>query len=120
MRQEIYEDPYGIDDWDTTNTSRCFVHLANSLMWRAITGKEPPRTPVTAREYEKAGLPWFEYYSDADSIAGSSTLAELKSIASLASERGDNPIPGDASVHPTNIIGLRAGLRKHQVREGRF
>src|SRR5215510_11716462 len=28
MKQEIYKDPYDFDDWDTTQSSRCFVHIA--------------------------------------------------------------------------------------------
>ena len=62
MRQEIYEDPFGIDDWDQEQYSRCFVHISNSLVWRAITGEEPPTAPPTASEYTDAGLPWFDYY----------------------------------------------------------
>ena len=27
MRQEIYEDKYGFDAWDTSTRSRCFVHI---------------------------------------------------------------------------------------------
>ena len=64
MRQEIYEDEYRLADWDTGNTSRCFVHLCNSMIWRQVTGSEPPTVPPTAQEYAGAGLPWFEYYDD--------------------------------------------------------
>jgi hypothetical protein len=42
MRQEIYDDPFELEDWDTKHRGRCFVHLANSMVWRAITGDEPP------------------------------------------------------------------------------
>ncbi|MAS96613.1 MAG: hypothetical protein CMO55_25775 [Verrucomicrobiales bacterium] len=82
MQQEIYEDPHGVDCWDQETTSRCFVHLCNALDWRAITGANPPQAPVTAKEYESAGLPWFDYYRDDLAVLeGSKTLAELKSIA---------------------------------------
>ncbi|MDP6057882.1 MAG: hypothetical protein QGH33_03265 [Pirellulaceae bacterium] len=37
MRQEIYDDPYDLSDWDTANGSRCFIYLTNSLVWRAMT-----------------------------------------------------------------------------------
>ena len=33
MRQEIYDDPFSLDDWDHENASRCFVHLTNSMVW---------------------------------------------------------------------------------------
>ena len=46
MRQEIYEDPFSIHDWDTEHGSRCFVHLVNSATWKAITGQaRPPILP---------------------------------------------------------------------------
>src|SRR5580765_1747087 len=62
MRQEIYEDPFSIHDWDTERSSRCFIHLVNSVTWRAITGEAPPTRPPTAKDYTRAGYPWFDYY----------------------------------------------------------
>jgi hypothetical protein len=49
MRQEIYKDPFQPDDWDQDTSSKCFVHIANSLVWREITGEQPPTVPATAR-----------------------------------------------------------------------
>ena len=48
MKQEIFEDPYDYNDWDRRTSSRCFVHLANSLVWRQVTGADPPTVPLTA------------------------------------------------------------------------
>ena len=97
MRQEIREDRFEMGDWDLRNGSRCFVHLANSLLWRMITGENPPTTPPTTREYAEAGLPWFDLYAaDREALLGSKVLAGLKSVADLG------------------------GLGKEQVREGRF
>ena len=31
MRQEIYEDEYGLDAWDQRHPARCFITIANSL-----------------------------------------------------------------------------------------
>ena len=87
MQQEIYDDPYKLKDWDVKHSSRCFVHIANSLVWRQITGENPPTVPPTAKEYKEAGLPWFDYYSDAKALGGSKTLAELESVATLDQER---------------------------------
>ena len=42
MRQEIYDDPYGLDAWDQRHRSRCFVTIANSAQWMALTGEPPP------------------------------------------------------------------------------
>ena len=48
MRQEIYDDPFAFEDWDLRHRSRCFLHLANSRVWRHIVGAEPPTKPPTA------------------------------------------------------------------------
>ena len=117
MHQEIYEDPYDFDDWDQNTSSRCFVHIANSLMWRAITGDNPPTVPFTAKEYTENGLPWFEYYDDnSASIDGSAVLSKLKSIIQKGNDKGENPLPENTSVNPENV----KKISKDQVREGHF
>jgi hypothetical protein len=118
MHQEIYEDPYDFDDWDQNTSSRCFVHIANSLMWRAITGDNPPTVPFTAKEYTDNGFPWFEYYDDnSASIDGSAVLSKLKSIIQKGNDTGENPLPENESVKPESIKKIVAG---NQVREGVF
>lgn len=121
MKQEIYDDPYEIEDWDQTDSSRCFVHMANSLVWRSITGEESPTVPFTSKEYTKAGLPWFDYYDDSvTAIRGSDKLNGLKSMVEMAKDKGDNPLPENETVDIENIITMRKNLTKNQVREGRF
>ncbi|HKB01332.1 MAG TPA: hypothetical protein VKD90_03890 [Gemmataceae bacterium] len=121
MKQEIYEDPFDFDDWDLTQRGRCFVHIANSLVWREVAGRHPPTTPPTAKEYAKAGLPWFDYYDDnAKALEGAESLAGLKSVAELGEEKGDVPLPENDSVTPETVIKLRRNLQKDEVREGRF
>jgi len=120
MRQEIYDDDHPLSAWES-QSSRCFVHLANSLAWRAITQSEPPKTPATAKAYTKAGLPWFEYYAaDAKALPGSETLGRLKSVAAMARQKRDVPICDNESLAPGNVVALRKGLLPGQVREGSF
>ena len=121
MRQEIYEDPYPFQDWDQAHTSRCFVHIANTMVWRSITGEEPPTVPPTAEEYTRAGLPWFELYAaDQTALPGSDRLRAMKSVAELGKEKQQIPLPENQSVDVKDVKALRKGLRKHQVREGSF
>jgi len=121
MKQEIYEDPFDIDDWDMTNKSRCFVHITNSLVWKAITGEHPPTVPFTAKEYTNYGLPWFEYYSDnSTALTGSKKLQGVKSVVEMGKEKSDNPLPENESVDPEKIIKLRKNPFGGQVREGSF
>ncbi len=121
MRQEIYDDEYGLDAWDMEHPSRCFVHIANSLVWSDITGTKPPTTPPTAREYTDAGLPWFEYYDDGlQSLEGGKALKRLKSVLQMATHKGDVALPENQSVIPEEVIEWRRVRQKGQVREGRF
>jgi hypothetical protein len=121
MRQEIYEDDFEWEDWDRSVSSRCFVHLVNSLVWRAMTGKKPPTTPPTSKEYKRAGVPWFDYYDDRrTAVDGSEVLAALKSVAELGAEKGDMPLPENESVEVERVRNVGRKKRPDQVREGVF
>jgi hypothetical protein len=121
MRQEIYKDRRPLEQWDRDRTSRCYVHIANSLVWRAVTGEAPPTAPLTAREYKKAGVPWFDYYAEGESaVEGSGILGKLKSVIQMGKEKQDVPVPENESITPDTVVELRKGLAKGQVREGRF
>lgn len=118
MQQEIYEDPYGLAAWDLEETSRCFVHLSNALQWREITGANPPQTPVTAKEYEKAGLPWFDYYRDDLAVLeGSKILSGLKSILKIRSETKGNVGLPEKGVTVPAVLSCGPTKRPDQVRE---
>ena len=91
------------------------------MVWRAITGSAPPTVPPTAKEYQSAGIPWFEYYSEGSTaLEGSSILDKLKSVAKLGKDKGDVPLPDNESVEVDEVVALRKGLKKEQVREGVF
>ncbi len=120
MRQEIYEDEFDLDDWDLSQGSRCFVHIANSLVWQSITGVQPPHAPPTAKHYTAAGLPWFDFYSDKPTVDGSSILKAVKSVLQMGKEKRDVPLPENESCAPERVVKLRQGLKKGQVREGIF
>jgi hypothetical protein len=104
MKQQLFDDPFGLDEWDTKNTSRCFVHLANSMTWRAITGDEPPTTPFTADYYTSRGMPWFDYYSDGPTLKGTETLKGIKTVKQVGQEKGVPALPENTPVAPKNIL----------------
>ena len=113
MRQEIFEDEYGLDAWDQRHASRCFVSIANSSQWMALTGQLPPTEPPSAREYTEAGMPWFEYYGgDAEAIAGAQKLSGLKGVGELSAGDPDAPLGADESFDPPEPVKLgRPGPR---------
>ena len=119
MRQHIYEDPYGFDAWDTTVSSRCFVHLLNSVQWREATGKAVPTAPPSASEYTMAGLPWFEYYNESvDALDGCGTLADLDSVAVKGCKLGQTPLPNNDPLKVPNVMPLDPGASK--VNDGQW
>jgi len=115
MKQEIYDDPYGLDAWDQRNGSRCFVTLLNSTQWMAVSGEWPPTEPPTAQDYAAQDLPWFDYYdADARAVAGSDRLRELLSVTQQAKATGKAPLPDSATVPTPHVIRLG---KQRQVRE---
>jgi hypothetical protein len=118
MKQEIYADPHKPDDWDLETSSRCFVHLCDALVWRQITGTHPPHTPVTSKEYEKAGLPWFDFYRDDVAVLeGSKTLNSVKSVVQIATEKGHAAVSGNNSVEVGTLVHCGLKERPQKVRE---
>jgi hypothetical protein len=121
MRQEIYRDPFSIHDWDTSHSSRCFIHLVNSATWRAISGEAPPTKPPTAKDYTRTGYPWFDYYdAELNAMQGSAVLGALKSVKEKLLEKRREPLPENQSVDVLSVVNLRSGLAQHQVREADF
>jgi hypothetical protein len=100
MKQSIYPDPHGIGTWDAARTTRVFVHIVNSAMWREITGEEAPPSPVTARDYATHKLPWFAVYDEQlGALPATSTLANVKSVKDLDSEKSTLPLQDDDPVN---------------------
>lgn len=119
MKQTVYEDPYDFADWDTDNHSRVFVHLANSLAWRAITKHDPPTAPRTSADYTAYGFPWFDYYDDSKGLKGTATLKGLKSVMELGFQKGLGILPENESVtiKSDKVVKIKA---KDGVRDGNW
>lgn len=108
-------------------------------------GRESSDYAADCREYNRASLPWFEYYAadkkalsggghrDTDSAgrrttdsadsadsasARKSPFSKIKSIVQIGKETGEVVLPENSSVNPMRVVGVRAGLDKNQVREG--
>lgn len=115
MRQSISEDVYGMDAWDTTVSSRCFVHLLNSAQWTAATGLPTPSQPPTAADYTNAGLPWFEHYGET-ALDGAAKLRGLDSVATKSVKLGQTPLPENEPVVPKKVVVSGKGV----VGEGKW
>jgi hypothetical protein len=118
ITQEIAKARETPEAWEMSARSRCFVHLANSLAWRAIAGEAPPTVPPTAADYTRAGLPWFDWYADTPAKAGSPILAGLKSVFALGREKGQAPLPENEGFDPPEPI--RLGPAAREALDGRW
>jgi len=109
LLQEIYDDPFEPQDWETGVRSRCFVHLANATTYLAITGHEPPPPPRDAREYGKQGGPWFVYEDpEAGKLDGLETLAGLSSVDEIR-RRERREVAGDEPLEVGRVVRLGPG-----------
>jgi hypothetical protein len=123
MRQEICPDPYGAATGYEEARGRVFVHIVNSLMCRDITGEEPPATPVSARTYSKAGLPWFEFHDEGKGdVEPPPVLAGVKSVKQKDAEHGFGPQQDDLSVvvSPGKIVKLDYSKLGKPVPDGKW
>jgi hypothetical protein len=113
MVQKIYPDPYGLDTWELATRTRVFVHIVNSDMWRDITGEAPPPSPVSARSYAEAGLPWFQLYDEgAKTISPTAKLAGVKSIKQIDATKSKLPLQSDKPVAVNHVKHLwKKGVR---------
>jgi len=118
MRQEIYDDPYGLAEWDLHHSARCFIQPRQRRAVAEYHGGADPTPPVTAQMYEWFRLPWFEYYAaDLIALPGAAPLAGLTSVGTLAAQKGQ-PLADNAPVTPGQVIVLGTKDGKRAVREG--
>ncbi|OGQ04333.1 MAG: hypothetical protein A2W61_03825 [Deltaproteobacteria bacterium RIFCSPLOWO2_01_44_7] len=91
MRQKIYPDPYGFDTWDKNKFASINIFIVNSKQFQKITGKKPPDTPITKKEYELYGYPWFDLYDEqyAD-IKAQKKLKDVKSVNQLEKKKDES------------------------------
>lgn len=116
MRQEVYTDDRTLADYDQSGARRVFVHLCSAAQWTAITGEVPPPTPVDRDAYVEAGLPWFDYYdADAQDLAASQTLANVKTVGEVLDLKEDS----FAAVDPNTVIAL-GGTTADAVTDGKW
>ena len=120
MKQEVYDDPYGLDAWDQRHFSRCFVTIANSITWHAITGERPPDAAADRgrlRQCRPAVVRLLRCRRQGARRLGQ--LAKTKSVVEMATSKGEEPLPENASAEIEHIIRLRK-RRPAVVREAAF
>ena len=117
IKQKICTDYEGIDVWDQNQASRCFVHIVNSNDYASITGSIPPYRPILAADYEAAGLPWFDNYSDSAAEEGSDMLASLESLGGAQGILDELLGEGEDMAQPTLLKKIN---KSNAVKDGKF
>lgn len=121
MKQKIYPDPHGFDTWDPENHGRVYVHIVNSMMYREITGNEPPPTPVTAKTYAQHGLPWFDLYDDKlGDISAPDALKQVKSTKEMDEQKGITPQQDDEPVEIPDDKVIKYKMDDEEVKDGNW
>jgi hypothetical protein len=102
--QKVYPDPYGLAVWDTEGEASASVAIVNSEQYLALTGEEPPPSPVSARTYADAGLPWFALFDEAEpALEGVERLRSVRSLDEVARARGRRDQPPDESLDTEDL-----------------
>jgi len=118
IQQEVYADDYGIDAWSFEHSSRLCVQTCNAMMWRAVTGENPPHPPLTAKEYARHEIPWFDFYrDDLTPLPTTEKLAGLKSVDQVSVGDGLPTFTTDDEIDPQLVIHYGNARRPEEIRE---
>ncbi|MBT0566097.1 hypothetical protein [Williamsia sp. CHRR-6] len=106
IKQSIATPMEPSDNWDLTAGISAFVRTVNTEQWRSITGVAPHHRPATIEEYQRYGLPWFEWYDDSIARQGSATLASVSTVREVGEKKGHQSLPDNGSFDPPIPIGV--------------
>ena len=110
IKQQIHKDTYGVESWDSKRKRGLTIHLVNSLAYKAITGNDPPPSPITAAAYERAKIPWYSHYDEAaPKVRPPSIFKRLLGVSEIEKRRGIAQ-PDDA------LFRLRSELNIRKIR----
>lgn len=94
IKQQIYPDIFGAESWDSNRRKTLTIHMVNSVAYKAITGNEPPPSPITIEQYQKFGIPWFSHYDESiPKVATPSIFKRILSVGAIEKRRGISSPP---------------------------
>ncbi len=89
LKQQIHKDTYGVQSWSTERKRSLVIHLVNSLAYKEITGIDPPPSPITAAEYQRANIPWYSNYDEtAPIVKPPSIFKRILGVSAIEKKRG--------------------------------
>ncbi|KAH6957232.1 hypothetical protein DER45DRAFT_631939 [Fusarium avenaceum] len=67
------------------------VQILDSATFEQVTGKKPPKSPVTAKTYADCGYPFFSMWEEPTTVSGD--FSKIQSVAQIDRDP-DQPMPG--------------------------
>lgn len=89
ISQSIVRDPGRL--WLKSETKTFNIQILNSVHFRHVTGKAPPKTPIDARTYAQLGYPFYSISEEPSDIAGD--FLDIRSIGQIDGYREPNIHP---------------------------
>jgi hypothetical protein len=87
IKQSINADNYPPSIWDRDNSVLLNVQLLNSESFQAVTGLEPPASPIDAKTYAAYGMPFYDIWNE-DLTGVKGNFGVVKSVAMLDESLG--------------------------------
>jgi hypothetical protein len=88
--QTVCPDPNPDADWLTQRTTTFNVHILNSTAFKEVTNLSPPPTPISAKDYADAKLPFYKIWGEeATGIHGD--FGVIKTVNELDKEDDERP-----------------------------
>ena len=112
MKQKIYYDnKNNINKYNIKRTTKVFINIANGVMWKNITNKALPASPLDANVYKQYGYPWFKLYDDQlKDVKKSDVLSQVKSIKAVDKQKTEgilNDSDNDIDVDDEDIVPIK-------------
>lgn len=106
IKQQILRDTYGVDSWNSKNNRSLNIRLVNSHAYKAITGIDPPQSPVTAIEYQLARIPWYTHYDEtAPVVKPPSIFKRILGVTGIEKKRG-KVLPDDVEFRNLAMLNI--------------
>jgi len=90
IKQEIVVDNLG-ELWQSGRTTVFNVQILNSILYRSVTGEDPPTKPIDAKTYKQHGFPFFKISEEPSGISGNFSM--VKSVGQIDGKKDENITP---------------------------
>lgn len=117
IKQQIFEDEYGITTWDKDSFLALNIHIVNSAVYEEITGQKAPTSPITAEEYAKRKLPWFAHYDETRrTVSAPKIFQKALSVFQIDAARGKT-VGHKAPINSIPVIQIKTLTLAERVNE---